>query len=158
MIRTDQLTESQKVPGNFAFKSALREVTWHLLAFRHVRSALEHDALVDTKTWRGYGASKNSRWVHDYASTCEHVARELATDDDDVGFDLGFDFGAGVDDQRVFGEDLAFELSANSNCALESQATLERSAQIKKGRQLTAFDRYFFGLEIRSVVADRSAG
>lgn len=66
--------------------------------------------------------------MHDHPSPGEEVSLDPAADDDGVGFDIGLNDGPLIDDEAVFGENLALELPADTDGSLKGQAPLETGA------------------------------
>lgn len=74
--------------------------------------------------------------MHDNAASGKNMARKIPGDDHKIGFDLGFDAGARIDDQRVSRKDLSFELTADSDRTFKAQLSFEGGALIEKSREM----------------------
>ena len=83
---------------------------------------------------------KNSRRMHNDPATGKHVSDQMTADDDHISFNLSLDQSTGINNEGILGEDLTFEIAANSDGAFKSEFTFKRSAAIKKRSQLTRFN------------------
>ncbi len=89
------------------------------LVFGHVRRALKHHALVDSKAWGCNGAAKHSWRMHDYFTARKQISFDTAIDNYSIGFDLSLYFSAFINDDGVLGKDLALENTTYLNSALK---------------------------------------
>src|SRR4051812_43187870 len=96
-----------------------------ILGYGHLRGTFEHDAFVDLQTRSGDRSSKDGWGMHHDTSSSKNVSFNGSADDTRARFDLGFDFGSGVNYQGVLSEYLSFETPADAHCAFKSKKTLK---------------------------------
>jgi hypothetical protein len=102
----------------------------------HVAATVKNSAGIDDHAGRMDFAGDNAFGLNLDAAFGEDDAIEAAGDDYAVAFDLAFDFSAFAKDDRLLGDDVAFDVAVNAERARKLQRAFKRHALIDEASPL----------------------
>jgi hypothetical protein len=103
---------------------------------QHVTASIEDSAGIDDHAGRVHFASHNTLCLNLDAAFGENDAVKAARDDHAIAFDLSLDFCAFAQDDRLFGDDVAFDVAVDAKRSGQLQGTFEGHALINEAGPL----------------------